>query len=89
MQRRLLLSFSQRKDLPGSGAHACDLMLQADGGDCMNNVVHVGIPMRAGWMPDAGHAQHAGKETDDLGEQFAERTFVLMLCGSGEVAWRT
>lgn len=55
----------------------------------MNNVVHVGIPMRAGWMPDAGHAQHAGKETDDLGEQFAERTFVLMLCGSGEVAWRT
>ncbi|KAL8737918.1 MAG: hypothetical protein Q9181_001223 [Wetmoreana brouardii] len=46
---------SMGKHIPRSQAKAGDLIFWAKGGDCKNDVAHVGIFMRAGWMVNAAH----------------------------------
>ncbi|KAL8714401.1 MAG: hypothetical protein Q9220_001734 [cf. Caloplaca sp. 1 TL-2023] len=41
--------------LPRSQAKPGDLIFWAEGGDCKNDVAHVGIFMRDGWMVNAAH----------------------------------
>lgn len=43
------------KHMPRAEAKAGDLIFWADGGDCANDVAHVGIFMRDGWMVNAAH----------------------------------
>lgn len=46
---------SMGKHMPRAEAKAGDLIFWATGGDCANDVAHVGIFMRDGWMVNAAH----------------------------------
>ncbi|KAL8740064.1 MAG: hypothetical protein Q9190_007192 [Brigantiaea leucoxantha] len=46
---------SKGKHLPRKDAQPGDLIFWAEGGDCANDVAHVGIFMRDGWMVNAAH----------------------------------
>ncbi|KAL9608087.1 MAG: hypothetical protein Q9167_007061 [Letrouitia subvulpina] len=46
---------SNGKHLPRADAKPGDLIFWAEGGDCKNDVAHVGIFMRDGWMVNAAH----------------------------------
>ncbi|KAL8828916.1 MAG: hypothetical protein Q9170_006394 [Blastenia crenularia] len=46
---------SMGKHLPRAQAQPGDLIFWASGGDCTNDVAHVGIFMRDGWMVNAAH----------------------------------
>ncbi|KAI4236854.1 MAG: hypothetical protein L6R40_006044 [Gallowayella cf. fulva] len=46
---------SMGKHFPRSQAKAGDMIFWANGGDCKNDVAHVGIFMRDGWMVNAAH----------------------------------
>lgn len=50
------------KHMPRAEAKAGDLIFWATGGDCANDVAHVGIFMRDGWMVNAAHTGTPVKE---------------------------
>ncbi|MDI1484970.1 MAG: hypothetical protein OHK93_000104 [Ramalina farinacea] len=52
------------KHFPRAEAQAGDLLFWAEGGDCVNDVAHVGIFMKPGTMVNAAHTGTPVREQD-------------------------
>lgn len=64
------------------------MIFEANSVDCVSSVTQVVTFMRAEWKLD-GALTGMPVRASGIWRAVAEWTIVLMLCGSGEAAWRT